>query len=49
MTINLNYIYIGIILCIFLYIFKYIHAYTWSYKVVYINSQILEKIQLDFN
>ena len=41
--------YIRIILCILLYIFKYIHAYAWSYKLVYINSQNLEKIQLDFN
>ena len=32
----LNYIYIGIILCILLYIFKCIHAYAWSYKLVYI-------------
>ena len=32
----LNYIYIGIILCILLYIFKCIHAYGWGYKLVYI-------------
>ena len=38
------YIYIRIILCIILYIFKCIHAYACSYKLVYINSQILEKI-----
>ena len=30
----LNYIYIGIILCILLYIFKYIHAYAQAYKLV---------------
>ena len=40
----LNYIYIGFALCILLYIFKCIHAYACSYKLVYINSQILEKI-----
>ena len=30
----LNYIYIGIILCILLYIFKCIHAYARGYKLV---------------
>ena len=32
----LNYIYIGIILCILLYIFKCINAYAWDYKLVII-------------
>ena len=27
--------------------FKYIYAYAWDYKVVYINKQNLEKIQLN--
>ena len=31
-----------------MYIFKYIHAYAWGYKVVYINRQNLEKVQLKF-
>ena len=33
----LNYIYIGIILCILLYIYKCIYAYAWNYKLVYHN------------
>ena len=30
-------------------IFNFIHAYAWGDTLVYIKSQDLEKIQLDFN